>query len=78
MFYLFPMLAGCYKNSENGQLIKGYGPAENPTFTCCCPLTENQIGLSIPIGRPIANTQVYIFRLLSSTCSYRCPRGITH
>jgi non-ribosomal peptide synthase protein (TIGR01720 family) len=46
---------------EGGQLINGYGPTENTTFTCCYPITEvGQIGASIPIGRPIANTQVYI------------------
>ena len=46
---------------EGGQLINGYGPTENTTFTCCYPITEvGQSGASIPIGRPIANTQVYI------------------
>jgi amino acid adenylation domain-containing protein len=43
------------------QLINGYGPTENTTFTCCYPLTElTQFGNSVPIGRPIANTQVYL------------------
>ncbi|MBE8965660.1 non-ribosomal peptide synthetase [Nostocales cyanobacterium LEGE 12452] len=46
---------------ENCQLINGYGPTENTTFTCChhikAPLKPDA---SIPIGRPIANTQVYI------------------
>ncbi|BDI15507.1 hypothetical protein ANSO36C_13090 [Nostoc cf. commune SO-36] len=46
---------------ENCQLINGYGPTENTTFTCCHPITAAlQPGVSIPIGRPIANTQVYI------------------
>ncbi len=46
---------------ENCQLINGYGPTENTTFTCCHPITVPlQLGVSIPIGRPIANTQVYI------------------
>jgi amino acid adenylation domain-containing protein len=45
----------------NCQLINGYGPTENTTFTCCHPITAPlQPGVSIPIGRPIANTQVYI------------------
>ncbi len=43
------------------ELINGYGPTENTTFTCChritAPLTA---GASIPIGKPISNTQVYI------------------
>ncbi len=43
------------------KLINGYGPTENTTFTCCYPLTEpTQFGNSVPIGRPIANTQVYL------------------
>lgn len=43
------------------QLINGYGPTENTTFTCCYPITDgSQIGTSVSIGRPVANTQVYI------------------
>jgi amino acid adenylation domain-containing protein/non-ribosomal peptide synthase protein (TIGR01720 family) len=43
------------------KLINGYGPTENTTFTTCYPMTEpDQVGPSVPIGRPIANTQVYV------------------
>ncbi len=43
------------------QLINGYGPTENTTFTCCYAFpTGASPGASAPIGRPIANTQVYI------------------
>jgi len=43
------------------KLINGYGPTENTTFTCCYPITEpDQLGNSVPIGRPISNTQVYV------------------
>ncbi|MEH1918682.1 non-ribosomal peptide synthetase [Nostoc sp.] len=46
---------------DNCQLINGYGPTENTTFTCCHSITAPlQPDVSIPIGRPIANTQVYI------------------
>jgi aspartate racemase len=42
-------------------LINGYGPTENTTFTTCYPMTDvSALGSSVPIGRPIANTQVYI------------------
>ena len=42
-------------------LINGYGPTENTTFTCCYPMTSaDQVNRTVPIGRPIANTQVYI------------------
>ena len=44
------------------QIINGYGPTESTTFTCCYPIPK-QLGTkikSIPLGKPIANTQVYI------------------
>jgi amino acid adenylation domain-containing protein len=45
----------------NCQLINGYGPTENTTFTCCHLISQTDPLLtSVPIGRPIANTQVYI------------------
>jgi amino acid adenylation domain-containing protein len=47
------------------RLINGYGPTEGTTFTCCHTITREDVqGTSIPIGRPISNTQVY---LLDST-----------
>jgi amino acid adenylation domain-containing protein len=43
------------------QLINGYGPTENTTFTCCYKIPKNFKGeRTIPIGRPISNTTVYI------------------
>jgi aspartate racemase len=43
------------------ELINGYGPTENTTFTCCFRMTSpSQAGESVPIGRPISNTHVYI------------------
>ena len=43
------------------RLLNGYGPTENTTFTCCYRVQElNEGAVSVPIGRPIANTQVYI------------------
>ena len=45
----------------NCQLINGYGPTENTTFTCCYQIpTSISPDVSVPIGRPIANTQAYI------------------
>ena len=42
-------------------LINGYGPTENTTFTCCRRLTDpSEVGASVPIGRAIANTRVYL------------------
>jgi amino acid adenylation domain-containing protein len=44
------------------QLINGYGPTESTTFACCysIPRSLEEAATSIPIGRPISNTQVYI------------------
>jgi acyl-coenzyme A synthetase/AMP-(fatty) acid ligase len=49
------------ENLPNCRLINGYGPTENTTFTCCYSMrTGDRVSGSIPIGRPISNTQVYI------------------
>jgi len=43
------------------KLINGYGPTENTTFTCCHTVTlESTTAGTVPIGRPIANTRIYI------------------
>ncbi|NEQ67784.1 MAG: amino acid adenylation domain-containing protein, partial [Symploca sp. SIO2D2] len=44
------------------QIINGYGPTEGTTFTCCYPIPQHlkDSVQSIPIGRPIGNTQVYL------------------
>ena len=43
------------------RLINGYGPTEGTTFTCCYAMQgSGPGGSSVPIGRPIANTQVHI------------------
>ncbi|MCP4573218.1 MAG: amino acid adenylation domain-containing protein, partial [bacterium] len=42
-------------------VINGYGPTENTTFTSCYPIRdESRFGSSVPIGRPIANTRIYL------------------
>jgi len=45
----------------NNRLINGYGPTENTTFTCCHVMTaQSRIEHTVPIGRPISNTRVYV------------------
>ncbi|WP_258042492.1 non-ribosomal peptide synthetase [Paenibacillus sp. UNC499MF] len=39
-------------------IINGYGPTENTTFSCCFPIDREYS--NIPIGRPIANSTVYV------------------
>ncbi len=49
------------------QLIDGYGPTENTTFTTCHPIRDADVapevqaaGGTIPIGRPLAGTTVVV------------------
>ena len=49
------------ENLPDCRLINGYGPTENTTFTCCHMMRHGErVPESVPIGRPISNTQVYI------------------
>jgi amino acid adenylation domain-containing protein/non-ribosomal peptide synthase protein (TIGR01720 family) len=42
-------------------IINGYGPTESTTFACCHRMLRSpDLGASVPIGRPIANTRAYI------------------
>src|SRR5207247_3729047 len=54
-------VAKALERLPNCRLINGYGPTENTTFTCChtltAPLPNHR---SIPIGRAIANTEVFV------------------
>lgn len=50
---------------STGAVINGYGPTENTTFTCCHRMVPgDRLADSVPIGRPIANTRVYILDAL--------------
>jgi amino acid adenylation domain-containing protein len=43
------------------RLLNGYGPTESTTFGAWHPITETSAeGLTIPIGRPLANTRLYV------------------
>jgi amino acid adenylation domain-containing protein len=60
--------------SRSCRLVNGYGPTENTTFTCCHVMDQPvEFARSVPIGRPIANTQVVI--LDKNLCL--CPPGFT-
>lgn len=63
------------KRFPQTRFINGYGPTESTTFTCCYripPELDRNLS-SIPIGRPIGNTQVY---LLNDT-GQPVPVGVT-
>jgi aspartate racemase len=49
------------KHAGDTSLINGYGPTENTTFTSCHTISaDGAVSESIPIGKPISNTQVYL------------------
>lgn len=56
-----PHVLAAQKSLPSTQIINGYGPTENTTFTCCyrIPPLSSESDL-MPIGKPVANTQVYI------------------
>ena len=42
-------------------VVNGYGPTENTTFTSCHRMTSvNDLGSTVPIGRPISNSTTYV------------------
>ncbi|MDY7225116.1 non-ribosomal peptide synthetase [Hyalangium rubrum] len=46
---------------RGGALINGYGPTENTTFTSCHRMEPGaSVGASVPLGRPIAQTDLFI------------------
>ena len=54
-------------------LINGYGPTEGTTFTCCHPMTSpEQVGATVPLGRPIGNTRVHVL----DAASREVPAGV--
>src|ERR1043165_1843450 len=49
------------REAKDCTLINGYGPTENTTFTCCYGMRNGEdLQYSVPIGFPIAHTQVYV------------------
>lgn len=42
------------------QVINGYGPTENTTFSCCYRVPQDWSGDSLPIGKPISGTTAFI------------------
>jgi amino acid adenylation domain-containing protein len=56
-----PHVEKALRELPGARLINGYGPTENTTFTCCHAITAvDTTRSSIPIGKPIANTTVYV------------------
>jgi amino acid adenylation domain-containing protein/FkbH-like protein len=54
-------------------LVNGYGPTENTTFSVCHDVQElAEDAITVPIGRPISNTQAYIL----DACLNPVPIGV--
>jgi amino acid adenylation domain-containing protein len=59
------VIARTLQNSPPQHLLNGYGPTETTTFATTYEITAvREDARSIPIGRPIANTQTYILNAL--------------
>ncbi|QNN43947.1 AMP-binding protein [Pedobacter roseus] len=56
------------------KLINGYGPTENTTFSLTYEISGNVS--SIPIGRPISNSRVYILDVSGHLCGIGIPGEI--
>lgn len=54
------------------QIVNGYGPTENTTFSICHKVVDEDLSGDIPLGVPISNSSVYI---LTSALNM-CPVGI--
>ncbi len=58
---LSPMHVQKVLNILECDVINGYGPTENTTFTCCYKIPRDiEMGRSIPIGKPVAGSQIFI------------------
>ncbi|RWL81959.1 MAG: amino acid adenylation domain-containing protein [Mesorhizobium sp.] len=52
---------GCQERHPTLRISNGYGPTENTTFSLCYAVPAGFDGRQrVPIGRPIANTRVYL------------------
>uniref|UniRef100_UPI0036DC5A5C non-ribosomal peptide synthase/polyketide synthase n=1 Tax=Photorhabdus sp. RM322S TaxID=3342825 RepID=UPI0036DC5A5C len=55
------VIAQVLNNRPPQQLLQAYGPSEGTTFTTMYPIVALAQGVTrIPIGRPIANTRIYL------------------
>jgi len=58
-----PHLRRAVRLLPDTQIVNGYGPTEATTFTCCFPIPRPEVPeqwTSAPIGRPLANTEVFV------------------
>jgi non-ribosomal peptide synthetase component F len=58
------------------QLINGYGPTENTTFTCCYRVPAGETLATMPIGLPVTNTIVHILDEQMQPVSFGEAEGV--
>ncbi|WP_408895223.1 amino acid adenylation domain-containing protein [Paenibacillus taichungensis] len=51
------------KNNPQLQILNGYGPTENTTFSTIFAIDRNDVQQNIPIGKPITNSTGYVVDL---------------
>ncbi|WP_420127865.1 non-ribosomal peptide synthase/polyketide synthase [Longimicrobium sp.] len=54
------VIARVLRQGPPRHLLNGYGPTETTTFAITHRITEVAEGRGIPLGRPIANTRIYV------------------
>jgi amino acid adenylation domain-containing protein len=65
-------IAKLQEQYEEINIINGYGPTENTTFSLTYPLPRISLSETIPIGKPISNRQCYIL----DESKALCPIGV--
>lgn len=62
-----------FKAAPYINLINGYGPTENTTFTCCYNIPENHpVERNVPIGKPISGSTVFLLDKHRKLVPYGC------
>jgi amino acid adenylation domain-containing protein len=61
-----PHLDKALEQFDDCLIVNCYGPTESTTMACCYRVEPNRPATSVPIGRPISNTRVYIHNAIQA------------
>ncbi|MET0645777.1 MAG: amino acid adenylation domain-containing protein [Pyrinomonadaceae bacterium] len=59
-----PHAARALEKFPGCRLVNCYGPTEITVMACCHQVKPDSLGASVPIGRPVSNTRVYVLNAL--------------